>query len=107
DESVKTYLDLYETTKKAKKLGIQPPPPLPGAQPVTLDQIGLDALSNAAFASELSRDFSKAVTLYGQYAKVEPDKRKQDRAYWSIANIYRQSGDIGNMTESFDRWRGK
>jgi tetratricopeptide (TPR) repeat protein len=107
DESVKTYLDLYETTKKAKKLGIKPPDPLPGDKPLTLDQIGLDALYNAAFASELNRDFKKAVDLYGQYSRVEPDRKKQDRALWSIANIYRQSGDVGNMTESFDRWRAK
>ncbi|MBV8762351.1 MAG: hypothetical protein JO257_33990 [Deltaproteobacteria bacterium] len=107
DDSVKTYLDLYDTTKKAKKLGIKPPDPLPGEKPQTLEQIGLDALYNAAFAAELSRDFKKATDLYAQYARVEPDRRKQDRAYWSIANIYRQSGDIGNMTESFDRWRGK
>jgi tetratricopeptide (TPR) repeat protein len=107
DDSVKTYLDLYDTTKKAKKLGIKPPDPLPGEKALTLDQIGLDALYNAAFASELNRNFKQAVDLYGQYARVETDRKKQDRAYWSIANIYRQSGDIGNMTESFDRWRGK
>jgi tetratricopeptide (TPR) repeat protein len=107
DESVKTYLELYDTTKKAKKLGIKPPDPLPGEKPLTLDQIGLDALYNAAFASELNRDFKKAVDLYNQYSKVEPDQRKQDRAVWSIANIYRQSGDITNMTATFDRWRSK
>ncbi len=107
EDSVKTYLDLYDTTKKAKRLGIKPPDPLPGEKPLTLDQIGLDALYNAAFASELNRDFKKAVDLYGQYARVEPDRKKQDRAYWSIANIYRQSGDIGNMTDAFDRWRAR
>ena len=31
DLAIKTYLDLYETTKKAQKLGIKPPDPLPGA----------------------------------------------------------------------------
>ncbi len=107
DNAVKTYLELYETTKKAKKLGIQPPAPIPGEQPKTLDQIGLDALYNAAFAAELNRDFKKAVDLYGQYQKVEPDKRKQDRALWSTAGIYRQSGDVNSMSDTLDRWRAK
>src|SRR6185503_10459400 len=107
EDSVKTYLSLYDTTKKAKKLGIKPPDPLPGEKPLTLDQIGLDALYNAAFASELNRDFKKATDLYNQYVKVEPDRRKQDRAVWSIANMYRESGDVGNMTETFDKWRAK
>ena len=96
DDAIKTYLELYDTTKKAKKLGIKPPEPLPGEKALTLEQIGLDALYNAAFAAELNRDFKKAVDLYSQYSKIEPDRRKQDRALWSIAGIYRQSGDVNN-----------
>jgi len=107
DEAIKTYLDLYETTKKAKKLGIKPPEPIPGEKPLTLEQIGLDAVYNAAYAAEVSRDFKRAVDLYGQYQKIENDHRKQDRAQWSIANIYRQSGDVNNMSQAFDRWRAK
>ena len=61
---------------------------------MTLDQIGLDAMYNAAFAAELNRDFKKAIDLYTQYGKIEPDRRKQDRALWSIAGIYRQQGDV-------------
>ena len=64
DHAIKTYLDLYETTKKAKKLGIKPPEPLPGEKPLTLEQIGLDAVYNAAYAAEVSRDFKRAVDLY-------------------------------------------
>ncbi|HSD87411.1 MAG TPA: hypothetical protein VLB44_07845, partial [Kofleriaceae bacterium] len=107
DEAIKTYLELYETTKKAKKLGIKPPDPIPGEKPLTLEQIGLDAVYNAAYAAEVSRDFKRAVDLYGQYQKIENDHRKQDRAQWSIANIYRQSGDVNSMNEAFDRWRAK
>jgi tetratricopeptide (TPR) repeat protein len=107
DLAIKTYLDLYETTKKAKKLGIKPPEPIPGEKPMTLEQIGLDAVYNAAYAAEVSRDFKRAVELYRQYITVEPDRRKQDRAQWSIAGIYRQSGDVGNMTTAFDSWRRK
>jgi hypothetical protein len=74
---------------------------------MTLEQIGLDAVYNAAYAAEVSRDFKKAVSLYNQYIKVEPDRRKQDRAQWSIAGIYRQSGDVTNMVQALDRWRSK
>lgn len=107
DLAIKTYLDLYETTKKAKRLGIKPPEPLPGEKPLTLEQIGLDAVYNAAYAAEVSRDFKRAVDLYKQYIGIESDRRKQDRAQWSIAGIYRQSGDTTNMVEAFDRWRAR
>ncbi|HEX4454783.1 MAG TPA: tetratricopeptide repeat protein [Kofleriaceae bacterium] len=107
DDAIKTYLDLYDTTKRAKKLGIKPPDPIPGEPALTLDQIGLDAVYNAAYAAEVSRDFKRAVDLYGQYMKIEPDKRKQDRSLWSVANIYRQEGDIGDMTDTLDRWRAR
>jgi tetratricopeptide (TPR) repeat protein len=107
DNAIKTYLALYETTKKAKRLGIKAPEPLPGEKPQTLEQIGLDAMYNAALASELGRDFKKAIALYTQYAGIEPDRRKKDRALWSIAGIYRQQGDVRSMTEAFDRWRAR
>ena len=105
DNAIKTYLDLYATTKVAKQKGIKAPDPLPGEQPRTLEQIGLDALYNAALASELNRDFKKAVDLYTQYERVEPDRRKKDRSVWSIAGIYRQAGDVNSMTETHDKWR--
>ncbi len=105
NNAVATYLQLYEATKTAKKLGIKAPDPLPGEAPRTLDQIGLDALFNAALASELNRDFKKAIDLYTQYQKVEPDRRKKDRALWSIVGIHRQSGDVNSMTETANKWR--
>lgn len=104
--AVRTYLELYAATKTAKKLGIKAPDPLPGEAPRTLDQIGLDALFNAALASELNRDFKKAIDLYTQYQKVEPDRRKKDRALWSVAGIHRQSGDVNAMIDTYTRWRG-
>jgi len=107
DNAVKTYLALYDTTKKAKRLGIKAPEPLPGEKPQTLEQIGLDAMYNAALASELNRDFKKSVDLYTKYGAIEPDRRKKDRALWSIGGIYRQQGDINSMTETFDRWRAR
>ena len=107
DNAIKTYLDLYAVTKTAKAKGIKAPDPLPGEQPRTLEQIGLDALFNAALAAELNRDFKKAIGLYTQYGGVEPDRRKQDRSLWSIAGIYRQSGDVNSMIETHDKWRRK
>jgi cellulose synthase operon protein C len=107
DEAIKTYLDLYDTTKKAKRLGIKPPEPIPGEKAMTLDQIGLDAVYNAAYAAEVSRDFKRAIDLYTQYGKIEPDRRKDDRALWSIAGIARQQGNVNDMTEFLDRWRAK
>ncbi len=107
DNAVKTYLDLYATTKTAKAKGIKAPEPIPGEKPQTLEQIGLDAMFNAALASELNRDFQRAIQLYTQYGRIEPDRRKQDRALWSIAGIYRQSADVTSMTETLDRWRTK
>jgi tetratricopeptide (TPR) repeat protein len=107
DAAIKSYLDLYDTTKKAKKLGIQPPTPIPGEKPLTLEQIGLDAVYNAAFAAEVNRDFKRAIDLYSQYLKIESDRRKLDRAQWEIAGIYRQSGDVNSMTEALDKWRAK
>lgn len=107
DNAIKTYLALYDTTKKAKRLGIKAPEPLPGEQPQTLEQIGLDAMYNAALASELGRDFKRAIDLYTRYGAIEPERRKKDRALWSIGRIYRQQGDIQAMTEAFDRWRAR
>jgi hypothetical protein len=62
---------------------------------------------NAALASELNRDFKKAIELYTQYGTIEPDRRKKDRALWSIGGIYRQQGDLNSMTETYDRWRAR
>jgi hypothetical protein len=108
DLAIKTSLDLYETTKKAKKLGIKPPPPInPGDKPLTLEEIGRNAVFNAAYSAEVSRDFKRAVDLYAQYQKIEPDRTEQANAQLAIARIHRQSGDVLKMAQAFDAWRGK
>ncbi len=107
DNAVRTYLELYTVTKKAKAAGLKPPAPIGNAKPRTLDEIMLDALYNAALASELNRDFKKAVELYTQYQGIEKDRRKLDRALWSIGNIYRQSGDVNGMEEAHQKWRAR
>ena len=105
NNAILTYMELYETAKKAKRLGIKPPDPLPGEKPKTLDQIRLDALYNAALASEMNRDFKKAIELYTRYQGEETDTRRRDRALWSVAGIHRQSGDVNSMIQVYDKWR--
>jgi len=107
DQAISTYIALYDTTTKAKKLGIKAPEPLPGEKALTLEQIGLDARYNAAYAAEVSRDFKRAVDLYNKYISIEPNRENQAKAQWSIARIYKQSGDVLNMIGAFDRWRAK
>ncbi|MEZ4365339.1 MAG: tetratricopeptide repeat protein [Kofleriaceae bacterium] len=104
-DALTAYLDLYETAKSAKKRGINPPPPLPGEAPRTLEQISLDALYNAAVVAELDRNFKKAVELYGKYQAEEPNRRNKDRALWAVARIYRSSGDVTSLVATLDKWR--
>jgi hypothetical protein len=104
--AVTGFLELEATVKKAKKLGIKAPEPLPGEQPRTLEQIGNEALYNAAFASELNRDFKRAVELYTRYEKDSATPpRQKDRAAWSIANIYKSANDADSAEDAFERWR--
>jgi hypothetical protein len=105
NNAILTYLELYETAKRAKQRGMKAPEPLPGEAPRTLDEIRLDALYNAALAAEMNRDFKKAIELYTRYQGEEPTLRKRDRALWSVAGIHRQAGDVGSMINTYDKWR--
>ncbi len=105
DKAISTYLELYDTAKKAQKLGIKAPEPLPGEKPLSLNQIALDSLFNAAFAAELNRDFKRAIDLYKRYETEETDRAKKDASVWSVAGIYRSSGDATSMVEQLDKWR--
>jgi hypothetical protein len=102
-----SWLDLYETTKKAAKLGIKPPEPIGDEKPMTLEQYRMMALYNAAFVTELDRDNKRAIDLYRQYEREVTERREKDRALWSVARIYRSAGDTGNMADSLDAWRRK
>jgi hypothetical protein len=106
--AVASYLNLVEVAKTAKKKGIKAPDPIPGEPPRTVEQIGNEALYNAAFVSELNRDFKKAIELYTRYEK-DPftPPRQRDRAAWSMANIYKSSNDVSSAEEYFNRWRKK
>lgn len=101
------WLDLVETTKSAQRRGIKPPPPIGDEAPRTLQDIGLEAMYQAALVAELDRNNNRAVELYGKYEREEPDRRKKDRALWAIARLYRSAGDSNAMTEAYDRWRQK
>lgn len=105
DNAIATYLELYDVAKKAKKLGIKPPDPLPGEQALTLEQISLNALFNAAFAAELNRDFKRAIDLYTRYEKEETNKAAQDNALWSVANMYKSAGDTDALVRTHNTWR--
>lgn len=107
DTAISIYKDLYTQAKTAKQRGLTPPPPAPGEQPKTFDEIKLDAIYNAAVLAELRRDFKEAVNLYRQYEQEETDRRRQDRALWSIARIYRSSGDLRSLDSSYAAWRRK
>jgi cellulose synthase operon protein C len=107
DNAIATYLELYDLATKAKKLGIKAPEPLPGEPPLTLEQIGLNSLYNAAFAAELNRDFKRAIDLYSRYEREESNRSSQDNAAWSISNIYRSAGDADALQRTNDRWRRK
>jgi TolA-binding protein len=105
DEAVNTYLALYEEARTAQTRGLTPPPPLPGEQPKTFEQIKLDALFNAAVLRELDRDFRAAIPLYEKYEAEEPERRRKDRAAWAIARIHRSSGKLAPMIGAYERWR--
>ncbi len=107
NNAIATYLELYDLAKQAKKLGIKAPDPLPGEQPLTLEQISLNALYNAAFAAELNRDFKRAIDLYTRYEREETSKAAQDNALWSVANMYRSAGDTDALARTNTAWRKK
>ncbi|MEM9491369.1 MAG: hypothetical protein AAGC55_19645, partial [Myxococcota bacterium] len=107
DTAIKTYLELYDQAKSAKRRGLTPPPPLPGEKAKTFEEVKLDALFNAAVLSELDRDFSKAIRYYRQYEREETNRRSRDRALWAIARIYRSSGDTNNLVTAYRNWRKK
>ena len=107
DNAIANYLELYDLAKKAKKLGIKPPEPLPGEPPLTLEQISLNALYNAAFAAELNRDFKRAIDLYTRYEREETSRAAQDNALWSVANMYKSAGDVDALVRTSAAWRKK
>ncbi len=105
--AIASYLSLYELAKNAKAKGIKPPDPIGDEPPQTLEKISLDALFNAAVLYELDRDFPNAIAYYKKYIKEENDRRGKDRAWFSIARIYSQSGDVDKLIATYKTWRGE
>ena len=104
--AVTTYLNVVKAADEDRK---------PPAGDRTLEQIKLDALFNAALLRELDRVYKDprsekgtgAASLYKRYAAVEPERRKSDRAYWAIARLWRESGDIRLLSNAYSDWRSK
>lgn len=105
DTAIKTYLELYDEARTAKRRGLTPPPPLPGEQAKSFERVRLDALFNAAVLSELDRDFKQAIKLYRQYEREEKSRRSKDRALWAIARIHRSAGDTRSLIDTYKAWR--
>jgi tetratricopeptide (TPR) repeat protein len=77
-----------------------------------LKQARLNSLYNAAYLREVDRTYNDrsrtdlgAISLYKQYAKEEPDKKKAADAYFRIAMIYKKIGKSNDMLATFDTWR--
>ena len=82
---------------------------------LTLDQLKLTALFNAAVIRELDRVYDDprgepgtgAVSLYKKYEAAEADRRKKDRASWAIARIWDTAGDTTKLSAAYADWRKK
>ncbi|MCG8424514.1 MAG: tetratricopeptide repeat protein [Proteobacteria bacterium] len=103
--AISTYLKLHGQARTARRRGLKPPPPPPGEQAKSFEQVKLDALFNAALLSELDRNFKQAIRLYRQYEREDSDRRRKDRTLWAIARIYRSSGDVRNLVDTYRTWR--
>ena len=108
DDAIKTYLDLYETTKKAKKLGHQAARAAAGRE-----------------AADARADRPRRRVQRGARLRAQPRLQARDRplhastagssptAASRIARCGRSPASIASratspsMTETFDRWRAK
>ena len=108
----KTAVDGYlNVVKVANEKGRKVPPTFD----LTLDQLKLTALYNAAVIRELDRVYvdpkgqpgTGAVSLYKKYEAQETDRRKKDRAAWSVARIWDTAGENGKLSAAYADWRKK
>ncbi len=108
ENAVKTYL---QVVKAAGEKGRKPPE---GVK-LTLQEMQVNALFNAALIRELDRVFQDpksdpgtgAISLYRRYIKAETDRRKRDRAQWAIARVYESAGDLKNLEKAYGEWRNE
>jgi hypothetical protein len=108
----KTAVDGYlNVVKIANEKGRKVPPTFD----LTLDQLRLTALYNAAVIRELDRVYvdpkgqpgTGAVSLYRKYEAQETDRRKKDRAAWAVARIWDTGGDNAKLKAAYADWRKK
>ena len=103
--AAKIYLQIYKLADKPGTEVKPPPAPAGGGKAPTFEEIKRDALFNAAVFLELDRDSAAAITYYRRYIKVEPDKRKKDRALWAVARIHRSNGKLYDLDKTYAEWR--
>jgi tetratricopeptide (TPR) repeat protein len=104
--AVEGYLNVV---KVAGERGRQVPPTFE----LTLEELQLTALFNAAVIRELDRVYldptgapgTGAVSLYKRYASMEKDRRKADRATWAIARVWSTAGDATKLSAAYADWR--
>lgn len=108
----KTAVDGYlNVVRVATEKGRKVPPTFE----LSLEQLQLTALFNAAVIRELDRVYldpagapgTGAVSLYKRYASSEKDRRKADRATWAIARIWSTAGDAKKLSAAYADWRKK
>ena len=97
------------------KVSNEPNRKVPPTFELSLEELRLTALFNAAVIRELDRVYvnpsgvpgTGAVSLYRKYASMEKDRRKADRATWAIARIWSTAGDDKKLAFAYDDWRKK
>lgn len=106
----KSAVDGYlQVVKVANEKGRKVPPTFD----LSLDQLKLTALYNAAVIRELDRVYldphgepgTGAVSLYKRYAAQEKDRRKADRATWAICRVWDTAGDLSKLNRAYRDWR--
>jgi len=105
--AAKKYLEIYQLAESPKRYGVAAPKAKGDEKPLTFDEARRQSLFNAAAFYELDRDFDKAIKYYKRYEKIEIDRRKQDRASWAVARIYKSAGRLGDLESAWNTWRKK
>ena len=99
------YKKLHAAARKAEKRGQEAPPPAAGESPRRLAEIGLDALGEAAWMTEMAGQHKAAARLYRKLEREHGERRQKDRALWAAARCYRAAGDLRGLEKAYEEWR--
>jgi hypothetical protein len=105
--AARKYLDIYKMASAPTRYGVKPPKAYGDEKAPTFDELRRQTLFNAAAFYELDRDFTNAIKYYKEYEKIETDRRKQDRAAWSVARIYKAQNKLSDLENAWSSWRKK